>query len=76
VTDGALGLERRFAGPAEKLQDGNAPGDTAHPATLIGPVETIEGTAASSFLKRRYSFNLDTDGLVVPTAFLPLPIFP
>ena len=77
MTDGELRLEhRRFAGPAEKLQDGNTPGDTAHPVTPIGLVETIEGTAANSFLERRYNFNLDPDRIVGPTAFVPLPIFP
>jgi hypothetical protein len=64
------------AGPAEKIADGNAPGDTPGAVTLIGLVETTEGTAANSFLERKYNFNMSTDGVIVPTAFVPLPIFP
>jgi hypothetical protein len=65
-----------IAGPAEKIADGNAPDDTPHPVTLIGLVETVEGTAANGFLERKYNFNMSTDGHPVPTAFVPLPIFP
>jgi hypothetical protein len=65
-----------IAGPAEKLQDGNAPGDSPGPVTLIGLVETTEGTAANGFLERKYNFNMDTDGVPQITTFVPLPIFP
>ena len=65
-----------IAGPAEKIADGNAPDDLPHPVTLIGLVETVEGTAANGFLERKYNFNMSTDGKPVPTAFVPLPIFP
>jgi hypothetical protein len=65
-----------IAGPATKLADGNAPGDTPGPVTLIGVVETTEGTAANGFLERKYNFNMDTNGIPVGTAFVPLPIFP
>jgi hypothetical protein len=62
-----------IAGPAEKLQDGNAPGDRPGPVTLIGLVETVEGTAANSFLERKYNFNMSTDGFPVQPTFLTLP---
>jgi hypothetical protein len=65
-----------IAGPANKIADGNAPGDLPGPVTLIGLVETIEGTAANGFMERKYNFNMDSDGIPVPTAFVPLPIFP
>jgi hypothetical protein len=65
-----------IAGPAQKIADGNAPGDTPGAVTLIGVVETTEGTAANGFLERKYNFNMDTNGIPVPTAFVPLPIFP
>jgi hypothetical protein len=65
-----------IAGPAEKIADGNAPDDLPHPVTLIGLVETVEGTAANGFLERKYNFNMSTDGHPVLTAFVPLPIFP
>jgi hypothetical protein len=61
------------AGPAVKIADGNAPGDGVGEVTLIGLVETIEGTAANGFLERKYNFNMSTDGFPVATAFLPLP---
>ena len=41
-----------LAGPATKL--GGIPG----PATLIGLVETNEGTAANGFTERKYNFNM------------------
>jgi hypothetical protein len=56
-----------IAGPAEKLPDGNAPGDRPGPVTLIGLVETIEGTAANGFLERKYNFNMSNDGTPVAT---------
>jgi hypothetical protein len=65
-----------IAGPANKVEDGNAPGDDPGPVTLIGLVETIEGTAANGFLERKYNFNMDGNGIPVTTAFVPLPIFP
>jgi hypothetical protein len=65
-----------IAGPAEKLQDGNAPGDYAHAVTLLGLVETIEGTAANSFYERKYNFNMNDDGIPLQTSFVPLPSFP
>jgi hypothetical protein len=54
-----------IAGPAQKVRDGNAPGDEAGPVTLIGLVETIEGTAANSFQERKYNFNMSNDGIPV-----------
>lgn len=58
-----------IAGPAEKVQDSNAPGDTSGPVTLVGLVETIDGTVANSFQERKYNFNMSTDG--IPVAFQP-----
>lgn len=60
-----------IAGPAQKVRDGNAPGDTPGPVTLIGLVETIEGTAANSFEERKYNFNMSTNGILVPPVFVP-----
>jgi hypothetical protein len=54
-----------IAGPAQKVQDGNAPGDPPGPVTLIGLVETIEGTPANSFQERKYNFNMSNDGIPV-----------
>ena len=65
-----------IAGPAQKVGDGNAPGDTAGPVTLIGLVETVEGTAANSFLERKYNFNMSTNGIPLPIALVTLPSFP
>jgi hypothetical protein len=65
-----------IAGPAQKIEDGNAPGDTTGNVTLIGLVETTEGTAANSFLERKYNFNTQDNSIVVTTSFVPLPVFP
>jgi hypothetical protein len=67
-----------IAGPAMKIPDGNAPADVSSPTavTLIGLVETVEGTAANGFLERKYNFNLQTNGVPVATTFVPSPIFP
>jgi hypothetical protein len=60
-----------IAGPANKVADGNAPGDPPGPVTLIGLIETVEGTAANGFLERKYNFNMSNDSNPVPTAFVP-----
>jgi hypothetical protein len=65
-----------IAGPANKVSDGNAPQDPPGPVTLIGVVETTEGTVANNFLERKYNFNMSTNGVPQTTAFVPLPIFP
>lgn len=54
-----------IAGPARKIQSG-APGDSTGPVTLIGLVETIEGTAANSFQERKYNFNMNSNGVPIP----------
>jgi hypothetical protein len=54
-----------IAGPARKLQSG-APGDSTGPVTLLGLVETNEGTAANSFTERKYNFNMSSNGVPVP----------
>jgi hypothetical protein len=61
------------AGPAVKMPDGNAPADDTGEVTLIGLVETVEGTALNGFLERKYNFNMSTDGFPVATSFVPLP---
>jgi hypothetical protein len=61
-----------IAGPAEKISDGNAPSDASGPVTLIGLVETIEGTAANNFYERKYNFNMSTNGYPQRTNFVPL----
>lgn len=65
-----------IAGPARKIADGNAPGDDTGPVTLIGIVETIEGTPANGFLERKYNFNMNTANVpasIVSTIFYPSP---
>jgi hypothetical protein len=53
------------AGPAQKIPELGI-FDAAGPVTLIGLVETIEGTAANSFQERKYDFNMSTNGIPVP----------
>jgi hypothetical protein len=60
-----------LAGPATKIPDGGAPGDSIGPVTLIGLVETIEGTVADGFQNRKYNFNMSSDGFAVDTRFVP-----
>jgi hypothetical protein len=60
-----------LAGPAAKFADGNAPLDDIGPTTLIGIVETIEGTAANGFQERKYNFNMSNDSQPVNTVFFP-----
>ena len=54
------------------MQDGNAPADGPGAVTLLGLVETVEGTAANNFMERKYNFNMGNDGFPVGTAFVPL----
>jgi hypothetical protein len=61
-----------IAGPARKIQNG-APQDGTGAVTLLGLIETVEGTAANSFLERKYNFNVNPDGIPVPTTFVPFP---
>ena len=60
-----------LAGPAVKIADGNAPQDNVGPVTLIGLVETIEGTVADGFQNRKYNFNMSNDGFPVNTVYYP-----
>jgi hypothetical protein len=60
------------AGPAVKIENG-APDDDIGPVTLLGLIETIEGTSANSFLERKYNFNVNITGTPVPTRFVPFP---
>jgi hypothetical protein len=71
-----------IAGPAAKEPDGNAPNDfprigvtppdpSPYPVTLIGLVETSEGTVANGFLERKYNFNMQNDSFPVNTIFFP-----
>jgi hypothetical protein len=62
-----------WAGPAVKLADGNAPLDNNGEVTLIGLVETIEGTTLGGLMERKYNFNMSTDGFPIPTTFTTLP---
>ena len=72
LTQALMGTRKGIviAGPAQKVQDGNAPGDPPGPVTLIGLVETIEGTAANGFQERKYNFNMYNDGTAVTTGGL------
>jgi hypothetical protein len=49
------------AGPAIKVENG-APDDDIGPVTLLALIETIEGTAANSFLERKYNFSVGPFG--------------
>jgi hypothetical protein len=60
------------AGPAMKVENG-APNDDIGPVTLLGLIETTEGTAANVFLERKYNFNVNVTGTPVATAFVPFP---
>jgi len=60
------------AGPAVKVPFIGI-SDTSGPATLIGLVQTIEGTAANSLFERSYIYNMFDDSVPVPTRFLPFP---
>jgi hypothetical protein len=60
-----------IAGPAQKIADGNAPQDNTGAVTLIGLVETTEGTVADGFLNRKYNFNMQNDSFPVDTLFIP-----
>ena len=60
------------AGPAVKISNG-APNDDIGPVTLLGLIETIEGTAANAFLERKYNFNVNVTGNPVSTRFVPFP---
>jgi hypothetical protein len=55
-----------LAGPAFKIEN-RASNDNTGPVTLIGLVETSEGTVANGFLERKYNFNMSANGIVVPT---------
>jgi hypothetical protein len=60
------------AGPAVKITNG-APDDDTGPVTLLGLIETIEGTIANGFLERKYNFNVNVTGNPVATTFVPFP---
>jgi hypothetical protein len=60
------------AGPAVKVENG-APNDDIGPVTLLGLIETIEGTVANGFLERKYNFNVNVTGNPVSTRFVPFP---
>ena len=60
-------------GQAVKIADGNAPGDDVGNVTLLGLIETIEGTPGNFFLERKYNFNVNVIGPPIATIFLPFP---
>jgi hypothetical protein len=60
------------AGPAVKVPFIGIT-DTAGPVTLIGLVQTIEGTVANGFLERSYIYNMFDDSVPVFTRFVPFP---
>jgi hypothetical protein len=65
-----------IAGPATKVPELGV-FDTAGPATLIGLVETIEGSdsTVNSQQERKYNFNLSTNGAPIITQYVPFPPF-
>jgi hypothetical protein len=60
------------AGPARKVENG-APGDDTGAVTLLGLIETTEGTAANGFLERKYNWSTNVTGAPVSTRFVPFP---
>ena len=63
-----------IAGPAQKTPELGI-FDTAGPATLIGLVETIEGSIGNSFMERKYNFNMSTNSAPIITTYVPFPPF-
>lgn len=61
-----------LAGPAQKIPFIGID-DTSGPATLIGLVQTVEGTAANGYQERSYIYNMFNDSVAVPTYFVPFP---
>ena len=61
-----------IAGPAVKIPF-NGIDDTAGKVTLIGLVQTFEGTAANLYMERSYIYNMFDDSVPVPTFFVPFP---
>jgi hypothetical protein len=59
-----------IAGPAQKLAEVDSDPE-AGPATLIGLIETIEGTAANAFAERKYNYLMGNDSVPVVTTFSP-----
>jgi len=75
-----VGMQTRkglvHAGPARKIPFIGISDFTLAPnnaVTLIGLVQTIEGTAANNFLERSYIYNMFDDSIGVPTFYLPFP---
>ena len=60
-----------IAGPANKTPE--ILNDTFGPATLIGLVETNEGSAAEGFNERKYNFNMNNNSAFVFTTYVPFP---
>jgi len=74
LTQALMGTRKGIllAGPASKFADGNAPLDTDDGlVTLVGVVETIEGTVGNGFQERKYNFNMWNDSQAVNTTFFP-----
>jgi hypothetical protein len=59
-----------FGGPAIKLPI-NGIFDFAGPVTLLGLVETLEGSTSTSFGSRNYFTGVFNDSDPVPTFFVP-----
>ena len=59
-----------IAGPAQKLAEVDSDPEVG-PVTLIGFVETNEGTAANMLQERKYNYLMSNDSNPVPTTFVP-----
>jgi len=59
-----------IAGPAQKLAEVDSDAETG-PVTLLGLIETNEGTAPNNFLERKYNYVMGNDSVPVPTTFVP-----
>ena len=67
-----------IAGPAEGdsfIGINDPPLNPSDPRrTLIGMVQTVEGTTANGYNERGYIFQMYNDGVPIPTRFVPFPL--
>jgi len=65
-------LTQAFQGTRKGLViAGPASNGAGAPVTLIGLIETVEGTAANNFQERRYNYLMQNNSVGVPTTFVP-----
>jgi hypothetical protein len=59
-----------IAGPAQKLAEVDSDPETGA-VSLIGLIETIEGTAANAFAERKYNYLMSADDFPQEAVFVP-----